>query len=490
MRLNTLLYILTTVFVLSACSKSVENPQLLDKPPVIYPDYSEVTIPVGIAPMNFNVIGKDVSCVDVVVKGSKGGELHAQGDAVDMPLDEWHSLVEQNKEGELSFTVCVEKGGKWYQYKDFKMYVSKYDLEEWGLTYRRVAPGYEVFSQMGLYQRDLSNFDEYEIIQNTRVPGNCVNCHTSNRTNPKEFVFHVRGDHGASVIQKDGEMDILDTKTDKTLGLCVYPYWHPDGRYLAFSTNTTRQGFHVVKDERIEVFDHESDLQVLDTKTNELILSPVFMKKDFNETYPAFSPDGKTMYFCSTVLRQYPADTRRVRYNLYSISFDAEKASFGEKIDTLIDAESDSMSIAFPKPSYDGKYIMYTLADYGTFPIWHKEADLWLLNLKTGEKRAIAEVNTKDTESYHNWSDNSHWFVFSSRRGDGLYTRLYLSSIDEKGRATKPFLLPQKNPRHYYDRLMYSYNVPDFTKEKVDIDSRMAANGILSERRTSLSVRQ
>lgn len=489
MRHNAL-YTLMMVFVLAACVKPVENAELLNEKPMIYPDYTDVTIPVGIAPMNFNIMDDDVSCLDVSVKGSKGGELHVQGDYADFDVEEWHSLVNQNKGGELVFTVCVEKSGKWYQYNDFKMYVSKYALDEWGLTYRRVAPGYEVYSQMGLYQRDLSTFEEYEIMQNTRTSGSCVNCHTSNRTNPKEFLFHVRGEHGATVIQKDGNVDFLDTKTDKTIGLCVYPYWHPDGRYIAFSTNTTRQGFHVVKGERIEVFDNESDLQVLDTKTNELILSPVFTKKEFNETYPSFSPDGKTMYFCSTVLREYPANMRNVRYNLCSISFDADNASFGERIDTLVDAESDSVSIAFPKPSYDGKYIMYTLANYGTFPIWHKEADLWLLNLKTGERRALNEVNSNDTESYHNWSDNSHWFVFSSRRGDGLYTRLYISSIDEEGRATKPFLLPQKNPKHYYDRLMYSYNVPDFTKEKVDIDSWKTANGILSEKRTSLSVHQ
>jgi Tol biopolymer transport system component len=292
------------------------------------------------------------------------------------------------------------------------------------------------------------------------------------------------------VLNKGEKHDILETKTDKTLGLCVYPYWHPQSRYVAFSTNTTRQEFHVVKDERIEVFDYESDLQVLDTETHELILSPIVTEDSINETYPAFSPDGHTIYFCSARKRSFPLETKDVRYNLCSIAFDAKKGAFGPRIDTLVYAEADSLSVAFPKPSYDGKYIMYTQASYGTFPIWHKEADLCLLNLKTGQARTMDEVNSEDTDSYHNWSDNSHWFVFSSRRGDGLYTRLYISSIDENGKATKPFLLPQKNPRHYYERLMYSYNVPDFTKAKVDINSRVVANEILSEKRTVLSVRQ
>lgn len=285
-------------------------------------------------------------------------------------------------------------------------------------------------------------------------------------------------------------MEALNTKTDATLGLCVYPYWHPEGKYVVFSTNTTSQNFHVTKDERIEVFDYESDLQVYDTEKHELLLSPLVAKPDFNETFPAFSSDGKIIYFCSTVKRMYPRDYKIVRYNLYSIDFDAQKGVYGDSVKTIIDAEADSMSISIPKPSYDGKYIMYTLANYGTFPIWHKEADLWILNLQTGEKRAMDEVNSDDTESYHNWSANSHWFVFSSRRDDGLYTRLYLSCIDENGKATKPFMLPQKNPRHYYERLMYSYNVPDFTKTKVEINSKTTANAILSPVRQGISARR
>ena len=481
---------LTLTLLLASCGGSpVSNPQPTGKLPAIYPDYIGVTIPAGIAPMNFDLIDDDVTCVDVVVKGSKGGELHSNGSCVDFDIDEWHALTEQNKGGVLTFTVCTEKDGKWQQHCDFQMMVSRYSLDEWGLTYRRVAPGYEVYSHMGLYQRELSTFDEYEIIDNNRAPGACVNCHTSNKTNPADFLFHVRGPNGATALQHKGKMEMLNTKTDETLGFCVYPYWHPSGRYVAFSTNTTRQSFHVVKDERIEVFDHESDLQIYDVEKHQLILSPLTKDSLYNETFPAFSPDGKTLYFCTTLKRPYPRDTKIVRYNLCSISFDAATGNWGDTVDTLLCAERDSASIAFPRPSYDGKYLMYTLADYGTFPIWHREADLYLLNLQTHETRALTEVNSDNTESFHNWSDNSHWFVFASRRGDGLYTRLYLSCLDDNGKATKPFLLPQRRPRHFYERMMYSYNVPDFTKTKVDIDSHLTANEILSEERTAISVR-
>ena len=47
------------------------------------------------------------------------------------------------------------------------------------------------------------------------------------------------------------------------------------------------------------------------------------------------------------------------------------------------------------------------------------------------------------------------------------------------GVVGKPFLLPQENPWEYYDRLVYSYNVPDFTSESVKLE-RGRWNGELS----------
>lgn len=483
-------FLIILSLLLSACNSKPENVRQVDSLPSIFPDYIGVTIPVEIAPMNFNLLSDDnVDCVDVTVKGSRCGEIHSNGEWAEFDIDEWHELVCQNKGGTLSFTVCAKINGQWLQYKDFDMYVSQHPLEEWGLTYRRIAPGYEVYSQMGLYQRDISSFEEYEIISNTRVPGNCVNCHTSNRTEPDQILFHVRGNNGATVVRNHEKIDNLNTKTDETLGACVYPYWHPDGKYIVFSTNTTRQSFHVAGEKRIEVFDEASDLQVYDVEQHQLILSPLTMQKGSNESFPAFSPDGKTIYFCTATKRDNINETCDIRYDLCSIGFDAATGRCGNKVDTLVIASRDSMSISIPKPSYDGRWLMYTLADYGTFPIWHKEADLWLLDLTTNQAHPLIEANSPDTESYHNWSQNSQWFVFSSRRdGGGLYTRLYLSSIDKNGSATKPFLLPQRNPLRYYDRLLHSYNVPDFTKSKVDVDYRQFADGINSNERINLTV--
>ncbi len=485
-------YILNIFVILAICSCSVskpENAEQVNELPPIYPDYIGVTIPVEIAPLDFDYNGGEFETMYVLAKGSKSGELEAGGTTIDFDMDDWHELTRQNQGGEISMTVYVKQEGKWKQYQDFKVFVSNHPLEEWGLTYRRIAPGYEVYGKLGLYQRDLSTFEETPIIENTYVAGACFNCHTSNRTNPDQFTFHVRGDHGATMVQQHGNREWLKARNDSLHGSMVYPYWHPSGKYCAYSTNQTHQSFHAVRGERIEVFDQASDVFVYNPNTHELLLDKRLMTPDHYETYPVFSPDGKTLYFCSSDAKPIPSEYKEIRYNICKIDFNAENGTYGEKIDTVFHASALGKSATHPRPSYDGKYLMFTLADYGCFPIWHNEADNYILNLQTGEAKPLTEANSPQTDSWHNWNVNSHWFVFTSRRENGLYTRLYLAHIDDNGNVSKPFLLPQRNPAEYYDALIDSYNTPDFTARKVEFDTRSAAREISSDERITTKVK-
>ena len=181
----------------------------------------------------------------------------------------------------------------------------------------------------------------------------------------------------------------------------------------------------------------------------------------------------------------YPTDYDKERYSLCRVAFNAHTGRLGEQVDTLINTTVTGKSVTWPRPSYDGRYIMYTQTDFGYFSVWHPEADLWLLDMKTGETRPMDTVNSPQTESLHNWSTGSRWFLFTSRRDDGLYTRIYFSCLDENGKATKPFLLPQHNPKQYYRRLLYSYNTPDFATRPLDLDSRDMSRRIESEERVS-----
>ena len=188
-------------------------------------------------------------------------------------------------------------------------------------------------------------------------------------------------------------------------------------------------------------------------------------------SFPTFSPDGKSLYFCSAkAVSPMPQRYKEVHYDLCRIDFDAVNGTFGTKVDTVYNASKDSMSVSFPRVSPDGKYLVFTRHQYGNFSIWHKDADLYIVNLMTGEAAPMTDINSNDVDSYHSWSSNSKWMVFSSRRIDGLYTRPFFTYIDKEGKAHKPFMLPQKNPKKFYQDFVYSYNIPEFVKDKVVLD--------------------
>ncbi len=478
--------------LLSACTEPVDNAKQSNNLPKIYPDYVGVTVPAEIAPLNFNAVadkGAHYEKMDVVVRGQHGGEMHVQGKLAQFDVDEWHALLAANRGAPLTVAVSMKAHGQWTSYRPFNIYVSADTLDAWGLTYRRVAPGYEVYSDMGLYERNLSNFDERTLLDNKMVTGQCMNCHAANRGNTDQYVFHVRGQHGTTYIHHDGKDEVLAAVNDSIGGTMVYPYWHPSGRYCAFSTNQTRQSFHSLAKERIEVFDLSSDVLVYEPQTHQIIQSPLLKTADWSENTPVFSPDGRWLYFTTCLQQSYPDGYKQQQYNLCRIAFDAETGTFGSQVDTLYDARSQGKSVTWPRPSYDGKYILFTLQDYGYFSIWHEESDQYLLDLKTGKARCLTEVNSPRADSYHNWAPNSRWIVFTSRRCSGLFSHLYLAHVDAHGRMTKPFLLPQKNPWDYYNGLFYSFNTPDFTLHPVGLDSRQAAAAIMGEERVPTTVR-
>jgi hypothetical protein len=122
---------------------------------------------------------------------------------------------------------------------------------------------------------------------------------------------------------------------------------------------------------------------------------------------------------------------------------------------------------------------------YGYFHIWHHDADLWMLDLKdadrhVGAARPMTEWNSDDTESYHSWSSNGRWVVFSSRRDDGTYTRPFFAHIDKDGKATKPFELPQADP-DYHRLFMKCYNIPEFMHGPVTITPQKFADVLKGE---------
>ncbi|MDR1937162.1 MAG: hypothetical protein LBQ73_01515 [Tannerellaceae bacterium] len=437
-----------------------------DRRPAIFPDYTDVTVPPNMAPLNFRIEG-DVRKSSVLISGNDGQTLkYTGGNRIILKPKEWKKLLKGNTGSSLKITVVTQSGeGRNTAWQPFPIHISADSIDS-HLVYRLIEPGYEKWHIVGIYQRNLETFSEKLIIKNDMTGYNCINCHSFCKGDPQQMMLHMRAAYGATYIAANGRIQKLNTKTDSTVSNMTYPYWHPSGRYIATSVNDIKQFFHSVKEKKMEVFDLESDVIVYDVANKRILSAASILTKDAFETFPSFSPGGEWLYYCSAPALPMPASYDSIRYGICRVPFDAAQGRIGSPIDTLVRADVHSAS--FPRLSPDGRFLMYTETAYGQFPIWHKDADIRMIKLSDGSQADMSLLNSDDTDSYHSWSRNSRWVVVSSRRENGLYTFPYFAHIDASGRPSKPFLLPQKNP-DAYDYLLYSFNLPELVAGEVTV---------------------
>lgn len=491
MRRYTLYICLLAAALLSTgCKREAKLPETFAEagvPANIYPDYMDVVVPPNIAPLNFIV--RDSLAEGYVAQLQGGGEelLAAAGADGKVQMDSvaWRRLLVGSKGSDVTVSIYGERPDGWVRFKSFTFSVAQEPIDAF-LSYRLIEPGYELYRQLGIYQRNLTTFEEVPIYENNREyndgENHCVNCHNFRMGSTDRMLFHVRSNHGGTIVVQDGKAQKIQFKDSTIITSAVYPSWHPTENLVAFSTNKTGQAFHLYYPEKIEVMDEASDLLLYDAGKNEV--SHIIRTRIDLETFPCWAPDGRTLYYCtanpapyldpslpdSMLSRQILANYDSLHYNLMSISFDPATRSFG-KPQMVINAEAEGKSISVPRVSPDGRYILFTKGDYGQFHIWHKSSDLWVKDLQTDNCYSLSAVNSPDVDSFHSWSSNGRWFVFSSRRMDGNYTRPFIAYFDAQGRAHKPFVLPQEDPE-WNILLMKSYNVPELTRDAVRISEK------------------
>ena len=155
------------------------------------------------------------------------------------------------------------------------------------------------------------------------------------------------------LLAKDGRVRKLDSRTRQLPMPAGVTAWHPNGRLAAFSANKFRQFFHTRGDVR-EVLNYVSDVAILDTQTNEVFRCDSLCREEQLETYPAWSPDGRQLYFCSAPIRWptdrevLPESVRAIRYSLMRIRYDAATNQWGE-VETILSAQETDKSITAAK---------------------------------------------------------------------------------------------------------------------------------------------
>ena len=448
-----------------ACSHAPKDVVELDTLPPIYPDYCNVTIPENIAPLNF-LLRADCEAIEV-----KAGELvlNASGNEAVFDIDDWKTLMQQSSGKEIEVTITALVNGTWKQYKSFRWQVVGDRVDPY-LTYRLIEPDYEIWNHVQIQQRCVENFEVNALGHYEQLENRCMNCHTYANQDPQLSMMYVRGPGGGAILNSNGELQKLNIPGS------VYFGFSPTGRYITYSTQKIIPAFHSLASKRLEVYDAASNVFVADMQEHRVISSPLLSDSLKFETFPTFSPDGKYIYYCAADTVSLPRDIKNLQYSLVRIPFDETTGAIGTQVDTLF----SQRSVCHPRISPDGRYLLYTVADYGTFPIWHPEADLQMMNLETGAIDSLSIVNSEKSDTYHAWSSNSHWFVFASKRDDGLYGKPYFCYVDSHGKAHKPFCLPQQHPT-FYDNNLKSFNAPELGKGKVPFDVHDVAKAMKQE---------
>ncbi len=465
--------------LISGCSTGNENAQQINRVATLYPDYYDLTLPPNIAPLNF-IINEPGSKFRVEISGEKGEPfvIQQKSSSIQIPIKKWEKLLSENTGGKIVVDIKAYDQNQWKQYKTITHKVASDTIDPY-LVYRLVHATYLKWKDMGIYQRNLTNFDESPLIENSSTENGCMNCHSFSANNPEKMVMHFRIVNAGTLIWNNGKLSKTDTKTEKTMSAGVYPAWHPDGRHIAFSTGkisphlTTRLG------KPVDVADKASGIIVFDTEKNTIVTSPE-ISTTRRESMPEWSADGKYLYFVSAPEAQKGDEESLLhnRYSLMRIACDIDNRVWGEA-EMVLNADSIGKSISMPAASPDGKFLVCSMSDYGYFTIFHKQSDLYLINLADFSFQKM-EINSEFTESHSSWSLNSRWLVFSSKRADGVFTRPYIAYIDENGNPGKPFVLPQKNPA-FYQQFTVNYNRPDLVTGKVNLTPIQIRDVVLKE---------
>jgi hypothetical protein len=468
-------------------AKFERNCEIVNRLPVIKPDYTGIVLPPNIAPLNFTIQDSSHSCF-AEIKSVKGQPVTVRGEkgVVRIPAKKWKELLLGNAGKPLWITIyCRGEKGVWRRYKTIEDTIAAEPIDRY-CTYRLLSYQYNYSSDLQECQRDLTSFDENVLVNSQNYSWGCVNCHTPMNNDPSRFVLQARStDYGSETIIADGDKV---TTLSSRLG---YASWHPGGRYIAFSVYKVEQYFHSIGRQFIDVYDSNSKIVLFDAVARKIVPAPQLNHQGMLETWPAWSSDGRYLYFCSAPIlwtesgKEPPDNFNKERYSLLRIAYDTAQNSWGT-IDTVLNTSETGLSIAQPKISPDNRFCLFCMQEYGAYPHSQVTSDLYLMDIATKQYHKLP-INSEYNESWHSWSKNSRWIMFSSKRGSGIFTRLYFSYIDSAGNTHKPFLLPQRNPA-FYDSFIKCYNVPEFAVSPVHFSERQLLKAIRTRHTVSVPI--
>jgi hypothetical protein len=492
---------------------SLEPTAEAHRPAATYPDYSGAVIPPNIAPFNLQVLepGRKF-CLRVSAAAGTSIAVFSSSGVIRIPPAAWGNLLKANTGADLRTDIYAKGEAGWTHFETVRNRIAADEIDPY-VVYRYIPPIYDRWDRIYLRQRNLTSFDERVLFDNQRsadasgatIGGACVNCHTFLNHGTGRMLLHFRpgsqsGQIPAMILVRDGRAEKVDTRAAGQ-GPAAYITWHPAGKLLAFSRNRLMQMFHAAGVEVRDVVDQDSDLGLYDVDAGRSFTVPQISRPDRLETFPAWSPDGRYLYFSSAPFpggqKNLPLQYDKVRYDLERVSYDPATGAWGP-VEMVVSADRLGRSISLAQVSPDGRYLMFCGHDYGSFPIFQPDSDLFLVDLTriqsppkgsdpesaplaagAAAPRKLDEINSDGADSYHSWSANSRWVIFSSKREDGMFARLYIAHLEPGGRFGKPFIMPQQDPG-FYSRCLMTFNRPELIQEPVTVPAAELARAINS----------
>ena len=208
-------------------------------------------------------------------------------------------------------------------------------------------------------------------------------------------------------------------------------------------------------------------------ETGKLQTLPGADDPNFVQTSAFWSPDGKYLVYSRGPAKDpYPAGRKKaeyandpnetqMQYDLYRIPFNDGKGGQAER---LIGASENGMSNNFPKVSPDGKWIVFVRNKNGL--LMRPDSNLYIVPFEGGKERKLS-CNLARMNSWHSWSPNGRWLVFSSKT-PSLYTQMYLTHIDENGNDTPAILIEHATESNRAVNIPEFMNIAPGGLEKID----------------------
>jgi hypothetical protein len=174
-----------------------------------------------------------------------------------------------------------------------------------------------------------------------------------------------------------------------------------------------------------------------------------------------WSPDGKYIVFARAAAQdphppgQQPAlhandpNEIQIQYDLYRIPFNDGKGGTPERI---VGASQNGMSNNFPKISPDGRWIVFVQCHNGQ--LMRPDSQLYIVPFGGGKARRM-RANTTLMNSWHSFSPNGHWMVFSSK-ARSAYTQMYLTHLDADGNDSPAIFIDNTTAANR------AVNIPEF----------------------------